>query len=48
VLIVPQIFNARRLDCNLAGAATLAAICDRCMQLDAFERAQPSAQPDAE
>jgi maleylpyruvate isomerase len=46
--IVPQIFNARRFGCDLAKAPTLNAIADRCMQLDAFVRAQPSAQPDAE
>jgi maleylpyruvate isomerase len=46
--IVPQIFNARRFDCDLAKAPTLNAIADRCMELDAFARAQPSAQPDAE
>jgi maleylpyruvate isomerase len=46
--IVPQIFNARHFGCDLAQAPTLSAICDRCMQLDAFARAQPSAQPDAE
>jgi maleylacetoacetate isomerase len=46
--IVPQIFNAKRSGCDLAKAPTLNAITDRCMQLDAFARAQPSAQPDAE
>jgi len=46
--IVPQIFNARRFGCDLASAPTLTAICDRCMQLDVFARAEPSAQPDAE
>jgi maleylacetoacetate isomerase len=46
--IVPQIFNARRFGCDLSGAATLSAICDRCMELEAFQRAQPSSQPDAE
>jgi maleylpyruvate isomerase len=46
--IVPQIFNARRFGCDLAQAPTLAAICDRCMELEAFARAEPSAQPDAE
>jgi maleylpyruvate isomerase len=46
--IVPQIFNARRFGCDLAKATTLSAIADRCMQLDAFAQAQPSAQPDAE
>ena len=46
--IVPQIFNARRFGCDLAKAPTLNAIADRCIQLDAFANAQPSAQPDAE
>lgn len=46
--ITPQIFNARRLECDLDQAPTLRAIADRCMQLDAFIRAQPAAQPDAE
>ena len=46
--IVPQIFNAKRSGCDLAKAPTLNAITDRCMQLDAFARAQPSTQPDAE
>lgn len=48
VTIVPQIFNARRFTCDLAAFPTLSAICDRCMELDAFARAEPSAQPDAE
>src|SRR6266403_888533 len=47
-VVVPQIFNARRFGCDLAKAPTLNAIADRCMQLDAFANAQPSAQPDAE
>jgi maleylacetoacetate isomerase len=46
--IVPQIFNARRFHCSLEAVPTLTAIAARCMQLDAFARAQPSAQPDAE
>jgi maleylacetoacetate isomerase len=48
VAIAPQIFNARRFGCDLARAPALNAITDRCMQLEAFARAQPSAQPDAE
>jgi maleylpyruvate isomerase len=46
--IVPQVFNARRFGCDMKAAPTVAAICDRCMELDAFARAEPSAQPDAE
>jgi maleylpyruvate isomerase len=48
VVIVPQMFNAKRADCDLRGFPTLSAITDRCIDLDAFARAQPSAQPDAE
>lgn len=46
--IVPQLFNARRFNCDLAKAPTLNGIADRCLQLDAFMRAEPSAQPDCE
>jgi maleylpyruvate isomerase len=46
--IVPQIFNARRFNCDLAKAPTLNGIADRCLQLDVFMRAEPSAQPDCE
>jgi maleylacetoacetate isomerase len=48
VCLVPQMFNARRLNTDLAACPTLVAITDRCMQLPAFEAAQPSRQPDAE
>jgi maleylacetoacetate isomerase len=46
VLLVPQIFNARRFDCRLDHVPTLVRICDACMQLPAFEQAQPQRQPD--
>ena len=46
--IVPQIFNAQRMDCNLGSVPTVMRIFDHCMQLPAFIDAQPSAQPDAE
>jgi glutathione S-transferase len=46
--LVPQIFNARRLDCDLSGTPTLLRIFDACMRLDAFDRAAPAKQPDAE
>ena len=48
VVIVPQIFNAQRMDCNLGSVPTVMRIFDHCMQLPAFIDAQPSAQPDAE
>jgi maleylpyruvate isomerase len=46
--LVPQIFNARRFDSDLTPFPTTMRIFDACMKLDAFQRAQPSVQPDAE
>ena len=46
ILIVPQIFNARRFDCRLDHLPTVMRIFDACMQLPAFIDAQPSRQPD--
>ncbi len=46
--LVPQIFNARRLECDLSGLQRTMAVFDACMALEAFQRAQPSACPDAE
>ncbi len=48
LVLVPQLFNARRMDCDLAHVPTVVRIGDTCMELDAFQRAAPSAQPDAE
>jgi maleylacetoacetate isomerase len=45
--LVPQIFNAQRYDTELAPFPRAMKIFDACMELDAFRRAQPSAQPDA-
>ena len=46
--LVPQIFNARRFHCDLAPYPAVMRVFDACMQLDAFDRAQPGKQPDAE
>ena len=46
--LVPQIFNAQRLDCPLSDYPRTMAVFDACMTLDAFQQAQPSACPDAE
>ena len=46
--LVPQIFNARRFDCDLSGLPRTMAAFEACMALEAFQRAQPSACPDAE
>lgn len=46
--LVPQIFNARRFHADLKPYPTVMRVFDACMQLEAFDRAQPSKQPDAE
>lgn len=48
ICLVPQIFNARRFDTDLDGYPTVMRIFDACMALDAFDKAQPANQPDAE
>ncbi len=46
--LVPQIFNGQRFDCDFSAMPTVMRIFDACMAIDAFERAAPSGQPDAE
>ena len=46
--LVPQIFNAKRYQSDLAPYPNTMRVFDVCMKLDAFDRAQPSKQPDAE
>ncbi|GIZ54107.1 maleylacetoacetate isomerase [Noviherbaspirillum aridicola] len=46
--LVPQVANARRLECDLSAMPTILRINDACLALDAFARAAPAAQPDAE
>ncbi len=46
--LVPQVFNARRFGCSLAGLDTIVRIDAACSQLAAFARAAPGQQPDAE
>jgi maleylacetoacetate isomerase len=48
ICLVPQVFNARRYDLDLKPYPTLMRIFESCMALPAFDRAQPSKQPDAE
>jgi maleylacetoacetate isomerase len=48
VCLVPQVFNAKRYDLDLKPYPTLMRIFERCMAQPAFDRAQPSKQPDAE
>jgi len=46
--LVPQVFNAKRYSADLGLYPTVMRIFDSCMKLEAFDRAQPSKQPDAE
>jgi maleylpyruvate isomerase len=46
--LVPQVFNAKRYSADLGPYPTVMRIFDACMKLEAFDRAQPSKQPDAE
>jgi maleylacetoacetate isomerase len=46
--LVPQVFNARRYNNDTSKFPTVMRVFGECMQLEAFERAQPSKQPDAE
>jgi maleylacetoacetate isomerase len=49
ICLVPQVFNARRYPSfDLKPYPTIMRIFDNCMQLDAFQRAVPEKQPDAE
>jgi maleylacetoacetate isomerase len=46
--LVPQIFNAKRYNSDLAPYPTTLRVFEQCMKLEAFDRAQPAKQPDAE
>lgn len=46
--LVPQFFNARRLNCDLTVLPTVQRINDACLALEAFAGAAPDRQPDAE
>jgi maleylacetoacetate isomerase/maleylpyruvate isomerase len=46
--LVPQIFNAKRYSSDLAAYPKTLRVFESCMKLEAFDRAQPSKQPDAE
>jgi maleylacetoacetate isomerase len=46
--LVPQVYNARRYNCDLEPFPTIARIEQSCNALAAFERARPERQPDAE
>ncbi len=45
--LVPQVYNARRFNLDMAAYPTIARIDSACQQLDAFKAARPEAQADA-
>ena len=48
ICLVPQIFNAKRFDCDLTGCPQLLRINEACNEIPAFADAAPPNQPDAE
>jgi maleylacetoacetate isomerase len=47
VLLVPQIYNSRRIEMPTDEFPKLIAAVDNCNRLEAFKKAAPEAQPDA-
>ncbi len=47
VCLVPQVFNARRFECDLASYPTVVRIGEACEAIPAFAAAAPARQPDA-
>jgi len=47
ICLVPQLYNARRYECDLAPYPRLLAVEAACRALAAFEQARPEKQPDA-
>ncbi len=45
--LVPQIYNAQRLDCRLDHVPAVMRVFEACMALDAFEQTRPEKCPDA-
>ncbi len=46
--LVPQVFNAKRYDSDLNPYPNVMRVFGVCMKLEAFDKAQPTKQPDAE
>ncbi len=46
-VLVPQVFNARRLQCDLSSVPNITRIDAACQELEAFWQAAPDNQPDA-
>lgn len=48
VCVIPQLYNARRWNCDVSAYQTLLRIESSCLSLDAFSKAAPERQPDSE
>jgi len=46
--LIPQLYNAKRFDCDLNPYPSLRRIYDNCMALEPFQQAAPEQQPDSE
>jgi maleylacetoacetate isomerase len=46
--LIPQVYNARRFNCDLDAYPRILAMSERCEALEAFKQAAPEAQPDAQ
>jgi maleylpyruvate isomerase len=44
--LIPQLYNAKRFDCDISAYPTLRKIYTHCMELEAFIKAAPENQPD--
>jgi maleylpyruvate isomerase len=47
VCLVPQVYNARRYQCDLEPYPTIRRIDERCREIEGFAKAAPERQPDA-
>jgi maleylacetoacetate isomerase/maleylpyruvate isomerase len=45
-VLVPQVVNGKRMDCNLDHVPTVMRVFDECMKLEAFSSTHPSAYPE--
>ena len=45
--LIPQVYNANRFKVDMTKFQKINSVYEKCMELDAFKNAQPSAQPDA-
>ena len=48
VCLIPQVYNGLRFHCDLSEYPIIESIWDHCMSFDAFKRAAPESQPDAQ